>query len=122
MLEPILLEVKVEVRRRNSLLGSSVVSRIGSVSFDLRDDDIGHDELPQWHQLVTEEGMNAPGMVLLQVKLCFSLFGDAHALADVHDANTRTLARETFSLAFLLHAYVCLRQYISAFLTEAEYR
>ena len=77
MLEPSLLEVKLEVRKRNSLLGPSVVSRIGSVSFDLRDDDIGHDQLPQWHQLVTDEGVNAPGMVLLQVSFV-SLFLRMH--------------------------------------------
>ena len=76
MLEPILLEVKLEVRERKTLFGPSTVSRIGSVSFDLRNDDIGHDELPQWHQLVTVEGVNASGMVLVQVRFAslFTLF------------------------------------------------
>lgn len=61
MVEPMLLSVDLILRERGK------ASRVGSVKFDLRDDDVGLDEEPHWCQLVTEEGVNFPGMVMLQI-------------------------------------------------------
>ena len=67
MAEPMLLTVDFIVHERKKLTSSTVVTKIGSICFDLRDHDIGHDDEAQWYRLVTEEGVNSPGMVLLQV-------------------------------------------------------
>ena len=68
MVEHILLDVELVVRERKHSLRPNTVTRVGSCSIDLRNVDVGHSDEPQWYQLVTAEGVNSPGMVLLQVR------------------------------------------------------
>jgi len=59
--DPMLLTVQLMVK------DAGAVSRVGSVTLDLRDDRVGQDQESRWYQLVSDDGVNAPGMILLQV-------------------------------------------------------
>ena len=59
--DPMLLTVQLVVTE----IGSE--NKVGSVSLDLRDDQVGRDDAAQWHQLVSDDGVNAQGRILLQV-------------------------------------------------------
>lgn len=53
MHDPMLFTLDLILREKKSFLRSSTVTHVGSVTIDVKDESVGHDEEPQWHQLLT---------------------------------------------------------------------